>query len=107
MGQGARPDPKGSDEVTSGHAFTKHVLERKEFADLGIETKEQFFSFIENIVANPAVIRREASDGTMYYLDEATKTIVIRGQRGEATAFRPDQGGIGWDNYIKTQVPKK
>ncbi|GAA0660111.1 hypothetical protein [Rheinheimera tangshanensis] len=71
-----------ADEVTSGHAFTKHVLERKEFADLGIETKEQFFSFIENIVANPAVIRREA------------------------TAFRPDQGGIGWENYIKTQVPK-
>ncbi|MEO3677398.1 hemagglutinin repeat-containing protein [Rheinheimera sp. FR7-31] len=95
-----------ADEVANGHAFAKHVLERKEFTDLGIETKEQFASFVENIVTNPAVIRREAADGTVYYLDETTKTIVIRGQRGEATAFRPDQGGIGWENYINSQVPR-
>jgi hypothetical protein len=43
----------------------------------------------------------------MYYLDGSTRTIVIRGGRDEATAFRPDQGGVGWDNYIKAQVPKK
>lgn len=43
----------------------------------------------------------------VYYLDSSTKTIVIRGQRGEATGFRPDKGGVGWENYIKSQVPKK
>lgn len=83
------------------------MVERQEFADLGISTKNQFQDFVESIVSNPAVDRRQSVDGTMYYLDSSTKTIVIRGQRGEATAFRPDQGGVGWDNYIKSQVPKK
>lgn len=96
-----------AEEVASGHAFQKHVVERQEFADLGISTKNQFQNFVENIVSNPAIDRRQSVDGTMYYLDSSTKTIVIRGQRGEATAFRPDQGGVGWDNYIKSQVPKK
>ncbi|WP_460410532.1 MULTISPECIES: Hint domain-containing protein [unclassified Pseudomonas] len=96
-----------AEEVASGHAFQKHVVERQEFADLGISTKNQFQNFVENIVSNPAIDRRQSVDGTMYYLDSSTKTIVIRGQRGEATAFRPDQGGVGWDNYIKSQVPKR
>ena len=97
-----------AEEVANGHAFQKHVVERQEFADLGLSTKSQFQNFIEEIVSNPVIERRQSVDGTMYYLDSSTKTIVIRGQRGEATAFRPDQGGgIGWDNYIKSQVPKK
>ncbi len=96
-----------AEEVASGHAFQKHVVERQEFADLGISTKNQFQNFVENIVSNSAIDRRVSVDGTTYYLDSSTKTIVIRGQRGEATAFRPDQGGVGWDNYIKSQVPKK
>ncbi|WP_448645064.1 hypothetical protein [Pseudomonas mediterranea] len=97
-----------AEEVASGHAFQKHVVERQEFSDLGISTKSQFQSFIKNIVYNPAIERRQSVDGTMYYLDSSTKTIVIRGQRGEATAFGPDQkGGVGWDNYLKSQVPKK
>jgi hypothetical protein len=66
---------------------------------------QQFQDFIEQIVSNPALERRYAVDGTVYYLDEATHTIVIRGQRGEATAFRPDCN-IGWRNYLETQVPK-
>ncbi|MEB2872918.1 hypothetical protein [Pseudomonas rhizosphaerae] len=96
-----------AEEVASGHAFQKHVVERQEFANLGISTKNQFQNFVENIVSNPAIERRQSVDGTIYYLDSSTKTIVTRGQRGEATAFRPDQGGVGWDNYIKSQVPKK
>lgn len=83
------------------------MVERQEFADLGISTKSQFQSFVEKIFSNPEIERRQSVDGTTYYLDNSTKTIVIRGQRGEATAFRPDQGGVGWDNYIKSQVPKK
>lgn len=96
-----------AEEVASRHAFQKHVVERQEFADLGISTKNQFQNFVENIVSKPAIDRRQSVDETMYYLDSSTKTIVIRGQRSEATAFRPDQGGVGWDNYVKSQVPKK
>jgi hypothetical protein len=95
-----------AEEVASGDAFQKHVVERQEFAGLGISTKSQFQSFVENIVSNPAMERRQAVDGTVYYLDSSTKTIIIRGQRGEATTFRPDKGGVGWENYIKSQVPK-
>jgi hypothetical protein len=64
-------------------------------------------NFIEDIVSNPAIDRRKSVDGTMCYLDNSTKTVVVRWQKGEATAFRPDQGGVGWDNYVKSQVPKK
>jgi hypothetical protein len=96
-----------AEEVASGHAYDKHVVTGQEFADLGINTRGQFQELIENIVLNPATEVRRAVDGTTYYLDNETKTIVIRGQRGEATAFRPDKGGAGWDVYIKSQVPKK
>lgn len=94
-----------AEEVANGHSYQKHVVERQEFADLGISTKSQFQSFVEQIVSNPAVERRYAVDGTVYYLDSSTKTIVVRGQRGEATAFRPDKGGVGWENYITSKVP--
>jgi hypothetical protein len=73
-----------AEEVASVHAFQKHVVERQEFADLGISTKSQFQSFVEKIVSNPAIERRQAVDGTVYYLDSSAKTIAIRGQRGEA-----------------------
>ena len=92
-------------EVANGHAFAKHVIERGEFVGLGIRTRQQFQNFVESIVSNPATVKRYAADGTIYYLDNSTRTVVIRGQRGEATAFRPDFER-GWDDYINTKVPK-
>jgi hypothetical protein len=94
-----------AEEVAQGHAFEKHVVERGEFSSLGIRTREQFQSHVEGIVNNPEIPKRYAVDGTTYYLDESTRTIVIQGQRGEATAFRPDYG-VGWDNYLELQVPR-
>lgn len=72
---------------------------------MGIRTKAQFQNFVEGIVSNPATPTRYASDGTKYFLDESTRTIVISGSRGEATAFRPDYG-VGWENYLNSQVPR-
>lgn len=91
-------------EVAYGHAFDKHGAE---FSSVGVRTKNQFFSFIEDIVSNPATEVRYAKDGTAYYLDYSTRTVVIRGRRGEATAFRPDYGSqaVGWDKYLESQVP--
>jgi len=65
-----------AEEVANGHAFQKHVVEGQEFASLGITTKNQFQSFVEKIVSNPAIERRQAADGTIYYLDRSTKTLV-------------------------------
>lgn len=111
-GIGARSAASGSrlnsqliaEEVANGHALSKHVA-NGEFVPLGIRTKGQFQNVVEEIVSNPATPKRYATDGTTYYLDEGTRTIVIRGQRGEATAFRPDYG-IGWDEYLNSQVPR-
>jgi hypothetical protein len=81
-----------AEEVAQGHAFEKHVVERGEFSSLGIRTREQFQSHVEGIVNHPEIPKRYAVDGTTYYLDESTRTNVIQGQRGEATAFRSDYG---------------
>jgi filamentous hemagglutinin len=80
-------------------------VERGEFAGLGIRTREQFQGFVADIVSNPATPKRYAADGTTFYIDDASRTVVIRGQGGEATAFRPDYG-VGWDFYLSTKVPK-
>ncbi|MDO7836615.1 LysM domain-containing protein [Sphingobium sp. HBC34] len=102
---GARLGPQLlAEEVANGHALAKH-LAGGEFAPLGIRTKAQFQNFVEKIVSNPATPTRCASDGTKYYLDETTRTIVISGSRGEVTAFRPDYG-VGWENYLNSQVPR-
>ncbi|MBB5860250.1 hypothetical protein [Xanthomonas arboricola] len=51
------------EEIASGHAYQKHVVEKGEFTDLGVATKAQFQELIENIVANPSVERRKGVDG--------------------------------------------
>ena len=89
------------ESVAKGHAFEKHVLVQGEFAGLGIRTRAQFAAFIEAIVQNPGTEVRYARDGTMYFLDDSTRTIVIAGERGEPTAFRPRR----WFEYLSTQVP--
>ncbi|WEJ98121.1 MAG: LysM peptidoglycan-binding domain-containing protein [Candidatus Sphingomonas phytovorans] len=105
VANGARLGPQLlAEEVANGHALAKH-LAGGEFAPLGIRTKAQFQDFVEGIVSNPATPTRYASDGTKYFLDESTRTIVISGSRGEATAFRPDYG-VGWENYLNSQVPR-
>ncbi|PRA75753.1 hypothetical protein CQ054_22705, partial [Ochrobactrum sp. MYb29] len=96
-----------AEEVASGHAFQKHVIDGKEFQNLGIFTRQQFQEFVESIVSNPSVEVRYATNGKKFYLDNSTNTIVIKNPSGEATAFRPDYGpnGIGWNNYLENQVP--
>jgi hypothetical protein len=96
-----------AEEVANGHAYVKHVVEGEEFASLGVRTKQQYKDFVEAIVSNPATEKRYAVDGTTFYLDKTSKTIVIRGARGEATAFRPDfGGGVGWGFYTTRNIPK-
>ncbi|QXC48837.1 hypothetical protein KHC17_01640 [Agrobacterium salinitolerans] len=74
-----------------------------EFAALGVKTRKQFQEFVEKIVSNLTVDRRYAKDGTVFYLDH--QTVVVRGQRGEARAYRLDFD-LGWEFYIENRVPK-
>ncbi len=91
-------------EVANGHAFIKHVVEGGEFAALGVRTRAQFQTFVETVI-NRATDVRYAVDGTRYVVDHSTRTIVIIGRRGESTAFRPDFG-VGWRNYLNSQIPR-
>ncbi len=93
--------------MASGYGFQKHVIEGKEFENLGVSTKQDYQSFVEELVVNPATEVRYAANGKLFYLDNSTKTVVIKSPNGEATAFRPDYGpnGIGWDDFLDQQVP--
>lgn len=87
-------------EIASGHAFDKHVVQGGEFTGLGIRTREQFQSHIEAVIASPSSTRYYR-DGRVVYLDSSSRTVVIRNPNAEGTAFRPDFG-IGWDSYLKS-----
>ncbi|HHA2818385.1 hemagglutinin repeat-containing protein [Stenotrophomonas maltophilia] len=85
-------------EIAGGHAFEKHVLVQGEFKGLGIRTREQFASHIENVMNNPSSIRYY-KDGRMVYIQESTGTVVFRNPNGgEGTAFQPKN----WKGYIST-----
>ncbi len=85
-------------EIAAGHAFEKHVLVQGEFKGLGIRTREQFASHIENVMNNPSSIRY-CKDGRTVYIQESTGTVVFRNPNGgEGAAFQPEN----WKDYIST-----
>jgi hypothetical protein len=76
------------DEISRGHAFDKHVIEREEFP--GITTRRQFASMIEDVVIKGE--SRVLNGGrTAYWSDGA---VVIRNPAAPdgGTAFRPTSG---------------
>jgi hypothetical protein len=74
-----------ADEISAGHAFGKHVVERGEFA--GVTTREQFADLIEDAVMNgePRVLSR----GRAAYWSEGTVVIRDPSAPDGGTAFRP------------------
>jgi hypothetical protein len=88
------------DEIVD-HSYNKHVIEQKEFVDLGIKTKDEFKKFVNQVIENPSDIRYY-KDGRIVYLQESTHTVVIKnGISGPSTAFRPEN----WDNFLNTKIP--
>lgn len=74
-----------SQEIAGVHTFEKHVLRVNnpagpEFGGLGIRTRSQFASLIENVINNPTA-SGSLKNGRWYYFDGSTKTIVIRKPR--------------------------
>jgi hypothetical protein len=76
------------EEISSGHAFDKHVIERGEFP--GVATRREFAELIEDAVMNgeSRVLSRARtaywSDGTVVIRDPSTAD--------GGTAFRPANG---------------
>ena len=76
------------DEISGGHAFDKHVIERGEFP--GVSTRGQFASMIEDAVMNGE--SRVLSGGRTAYWNDGTVVIRNPGVADGGTAFRPTNG---------------
>ncbi|MEO8680093.1 MAG: RHS repeat-associated core domain-containing protein, partial [Vicinamibacterales bacterium] len=78
-----------SEEIASGHAFVKHVVEGGEFA--GIRTRKQFADMIENVMDKASLVR-ELSGGRTAFWREGV--VVIRNPLAAdgGTAFVPENG---------------
>ncbi|WP_224825200.1 DUF637 domain-containing protein [Cognatishimia sp. MH4019] len=93
-----------AEEIAQGHGFQKHVINGREFEDLGITERYQYQAHVENVINNPSDVRYYV-DGRSVYLDAETRTVVVRNpSAGESTAFRPAE--IDYDDYIST-LPKR
>lgn len=82
-------------KIARGHAFGKHVLQRGEFAGLGIRTVDQFGGFIDDVMAKASGNNvRALRNGRTAFWDDATGTVIIHNPRAAdaGTAFRPDAG---------------
>ena len=84
--------------IASGHAFSKHS---GEFADIGINTEEQFAKHIDSVIRNPTA-SRELERGRVAYWDAGSGTVVIRDPNSVdgGTAFIPTRG-VDYFNGLK------
>lgn len=76
------------EEISKGHGFDKHVIERGEFP--GVTTREQFASVVENAVMNGE--SRTLDGGRTAYWSDGTLVIRNPAAPDGGTAFRPDDG---------------
>ncbi len=70
----AAPDDATLTSIANGHAYQKHVIEKREFPS--ITSKAQFFSLIKNIVTAPTASKSLVRGRTAYW-SSANNTIVI------------------------------
>jgi hypothetical protein len=76
------------DEISAGHAFDKHVIERGEFP--GITTRDQFASLIKDAVINGE--SRTLSAGRTAFWSDGTVVIRDPSTADGGTTFRPADG---------------
>ena len=77
-----------AEEISGGHAFDKHVVDRGEFP--GVTTREQFANLIEDAVMNGE--SRVLNRGRTAYWSEGTVVIRNPSEPDGSTAFRPPDG---------------
>jgi hypothetical protein len=76
------------DEISAGHAYDKHVIERGEFP--GVTTREQFAGVIKDAVINGE--SRTLSAGRTAFWSDGTVVIRDPGTADGGTTFRPANG---------------
>jgi tetratricopeptide (TPR) repeat protein len=93
-----------AEQISSGHAFDKHVVEKGEFKDLGIDSRKSFARFIADIIrAAKGDNVRELSNSRTAYWDSATSTVVIHDPSSPdgGTVFRPKLGRKYFEEVLK------
>ena len=63
------------ENIASGHAWRKHVIERNEFP--GIATQDEFADFIDGIMTSQALPTKELSRSQEGWWDSQTGCLVI------------------------------
>jgi filamentous hemagglutinin len=88
-----------SEEISGGHAFTKHVIKQNEFPGF---SRSQFEQHLRNILNHPTEKKILTGDRTGYW-DQTSGTIIIRDppRIDGGTAFRPIQGKKYYDEVLK------
>jgi hypothetical protein len=76
------------EQISEGHAFDKHVIERQEFP--GITTRGQFASMIEDVVIKGE--GRVLNGGRTAYWSDGTLVIRNPAAPDGGTTFRPANG---------------
>lgn len=76
------------DEISAGHAFDKHVIERGEFP--GVTTREQFADVIRDAVINGE--SRTLNAGRTAFWSDGTVVIRDPSTADGGTTFRPTDG---------------
>ena len=79
-------------QIADGHAFDKHVVQGKEF--LGITTRQQFQTYLEQIMNSPKTLVKVLSSNRIGFYDDISNTLVIYTPKAvdKGTAFKPKQG---------------
>lgn len=93
---------KISEQIGEGHAYSKHVVKKQEFADLGISNQRDFVDFIDNIMDKPDAVKKLERGRTAYW-DDKTGTVVIHDPNSldGGTAFRPEKGKEYFDENLR------
>lgn len=80
-------------KISSGHAYFKHVVVKKEFQHLGITTQKQFARHIDKIMNNPTA-QKKLPGGRTAFWDQKSGTVVILNPKDPdgGTAFIPTTG---------------
>ena len=84
-------------EISRGHAYQKHVVERQEFVGI-VSSRAEFSVLVERILLNPSSEKALKAGRHAYWHDETATVVILNRKKGESTAFRPEKGRKFYDS---------
>lgn len=94
--QAAMNVDKVAESIASGHSFTKHVVEEKQFPE--VSTKAKFGKLVSDVMFWGT--NRNLADGRIAYWRGDTIVIYNPNDKDLGTCFKPEQGQSYYDNLV-------